>query len=163
KLIDDIRARGRVPIVCGGTFLWIRALLSGLAEAPPADPGIRARHAAIAESDGRASLHARLTEVDPASASRLAPNDFVRVSRALEAYEPTGRPQTGLHDAHRLQHSRYPARLVGVFRLRAELDRRIQERTAAWLGAGWIEEVRQLIERGYGEARAMTSVGYKQV
>jgi len=161
--ISGIRERGRVPIVCGGTFLWVKALLAGLAPAPPADAALRARHANIAEAEGRAALHARLAEVDPESAARLAPNDFVRVSRALEVHELTGRSQTEWHREHRFQELRYPARLVGVARPREELDRRIEERTAAWLGAGWVEEVRSLLDRGYRDARAMGSVGYKQV
>src|SRR5690606_4183170 len=98
--IADIRARGRRPIVCGGTFLWVRALLFGLAPAPPGDPEIRARHAALAASAGRAALHAELARVDAESAARLAPNDFVRVSRALEVYELTGIPLSRFQAEH---------------------------------------------------------------
>src|SRR6185503_17437759 len=84
RTIDEVRARGKEPIVCGGTFLWVRALLFGLAEAPAGDPVVRARHREQAEREGRPALHAALSQVDPQSAARLAPNDFVRVSRALE-------------------------------------------------------------------------------
>jgi tRNA dimethylallyltransferase len=83
KAIDDVRARGKVPIVCGGTFLWVKALIFGLAEAPSASPEVRARHRATAEAEGRPALHHRLATVDPESAARLHPNDLVRVSRAL--------------------------------------------------------------------------------
>lgn len=163
RAIADVRARGRVPIVCGGTFLWVRALTLGLAPAPPADPAIRARHAAIVEAEGRAALHEKLAAVDAESAARLAPNDYVRVSRSLEIFELTGKPQSAWFAEHGFRSKRHEARLIGVERSREEIDRRIEARTAAWLSAGWIDEVRGLIAAGYGEARAMGSVGYKQV
>lgn len=163
EAIALIRSKGRAPIVCGGTFLWVKAVLAGLAPAPPADPAVRARHAAIAGSEGRAALHAMLAAVDPASAARIAPNDYVRVSRALEIHEISGRTQSAWHADHGFRVARHRARLLGVFRERDELDRRIATRTEAWLAAGWIEEVESLIARGYGDARAMGSVGYKQV
>lgn len=161
--VAEIRARERVPIVCGGTFLWIRALTLGLAEAPPADPEVRARHAALAAAEGRAALHAALGRVDPASAARLAPNDLLRVSRALEIFELSGRPQSAWHAEHGFRTVRHRARLYGVHHERDELDRRIERRTQAFLSAGWIDEVKDLCARGYGAARAMGSVGYRQV
>ncbi|KYF81589.1 tRNA dimethylallyltransferase, partial [Sorangium cellulosum] len=161
--IADIRGRGRIPIVCGGTFLWVKALLFGLSPAPPADAEVRARHRAIADAEGRAALHARLAEVDPESAARLAPNDLVRVSRALEIYERSGRTQSAWHAEHGFRERRHAARLLAVHRDRPELDRRIEARVAAWLEQGWADEVRALLARGYGDARAMGSVGYKQV
>lgn len=163
EAIAAVRARGRVPIVCGGTYLWVKALVSGLAPMPPADPAIRARHAALVTEEGRAALHARLAAVDPESAARLAANDFVRVSRALEIWELTGRPQSAWHAEHGFRTPRHRARLVGVRRARDELDRRIERRTAAWLEQGWVAEVEALLAKGYGSARAMGSVGYKQV
>lgn len=161
--VADIRGRGRVPIVCGGTFLWVKALVFGLSPAPAADAEVRARHRAIADAEGRAALHARLAEVDPESAARLAPNDLVRVSRALEVYERSGRTQSAWHAEHGFRERRHAARLLAVHRDRAELDRRIEARVAAWLEQGWVDEVRSLLARGYGDARAMGSVGYKQV
>jgi tRNA dimethylallyltransferase len=163
RAIDDVRRRGRVPIVCGGTFLWVKALLYGLAPSAPADRALRAEHQRIIESEGRAALHERLARVDPESAARLAPNDFVRVSRALEVFELTGKPQSAWHAEHAFATVRHRARLYGVARERDELDRRIAERTTRWLDAGWISEVENLIARGYGEARPMRSVGYRQV
>ncbi len=161
--IAEVRSRGRLPIVCGGTFLWVKALVSGLAAAPPADAEVRARHAAIAATEGRSALHARLAAVDPEAAARLAENDFVRVSRALETFEVSGKTQTAWHAEHGFREARHRARLFGVDRAREELDRRIEARAAAWLASGWIEEVEALLARGFGEARAMGSVGYKQV
>jgi tRNA dimethylallyltransferase len=161
--IADIRARGKLPIVCGGTFVWVRALVYGLAAAPPADPVVRARHRALVDAEGRPALHAALARVDPAAAARLAPNDFVRVSRALEVYELTGAPLTAFHEGHGFKTARYQARLLGVRRAPSELDERIATRVRAMLDAGWVDEVRALIAAGYESARAMGSVGYKQI
>lgn len=162
-VLADVRARGRVPIVCGGTYLWVKALVQGLAPAPPGDPAVRARHQALVDTEGRAALHARLAAVDPPSAARLAPNDFVRVSRALEVLELSGKTQTAWYAEHGFRERKHAARLVGVAREHVELDGRIAARTSAWLERGFIEEVAQLVERGYGDARAMRSVGYRQV
>jgi tRNA dimethylallyltransferase len=163
RLIGEIRARGRVPIVCGGTFLWVRALVYGLADAPRADEALRQRHRAWAEQEGRAALHARLAQVDPATAKRLAPNDFVRVSRALEVFELTGRPMSEVQAAHGFRAPRFAARLVGVARERDEQDALIATRVRGMLAAGWVREVESLIAAGYGDSRVMGSVGYRQV
>jgi tRNA dimethylallyltransferase len=161
--IDAVRARGRVPIVCGGTFLWIKALLFGLAEAPAANAEVRERHRALADGAGRAALHARLRDIDAESAARLHPNDFVRVSRALEVFELTGRPLTAWHREHATSTVQRPARLVAIACDAATLTDRIRQRVRDWLAHGWIEEVERLVAGGYGEARAMGSVGYAQV
>lgn len=163
EVISGIRARGRVPIVCGGTFLWVKALVQGLAPGAPADAAVRARHAAIVAAEGRVALHARLTEVDPEAAARLSPNDALRVGRALEVFEVTGRTQTAWHAAHGFREARHRARLVGVARDRDVIDARIAARVRSWLEAGWVTEVERLIEAGFRDARAMGSVGYRQV
>jgi tRNA dimethylallyltransferase len=161
--IEDVRRRGKLPIVCGGTYLWVRALLYGLAPMPPADPAVRARHEADAKAHGRAALHQRLRDVDPESAARLSPNDLVRVSRALEVFEITGRPMSAWQREHGFKTRLYDATLVGVRRPVADLSARIAERTRRFLAAGWIDEVRELVRLGFREARAMSSVGYRQV
>ena len=161
--IADIRARGKRPIVCGGTFLWVRALIHGLVPAPPADPVIRARHQARVDAVGRAGLHEDLARVDADAARRLAPNDFVRVSRALEVHELTGIRMTDWQAAHGFKTSRHAARLLGVKREKEELDRRILARCKAMLAAGWVEEAQALTERGFAGTRPFASVGYKQV
>jgi tRNA dimethylallyltransferase len=161
--IADIRARGKRPIVCGGTFLWVRALIHGLVPAPPANPELRARHQTRVAEVGRAGLHADLARVDPEAAQRLAPNDFVRVSRALEVHELTGVRMTDWQTAHGFKTSRHAARLLGVRREKEELDQRILARCKAMLAAGWLEEGRQMLARGFGDTRPFASVGYKQV
>lgn len=162
SVIADVVARGRTPIVSGGSFLWVRALLFGLAQAPPASAEIRARHRERAAAEGRAALHAELRRVDPATAGRLAPNDLVRVSRALEVHELSGIPLSEWHAAHGFRAPRFDARLIGVERSRDELDERIRARVRDMLERGLLDEVRSLDARGYGGSRAMASVGYKQ-
>lgn len=161
--IEDLRARGKRPIICGGTFLWVRALTYGLAPAPPADDGVRARHKADAERLGRERLHERLREIDRPSYERLAPNDLLRVSRALEVYELTGKTLSELQASHGFKTPRHDVRLVGLKHERALLNERIEQRALQMLEQGWIEEVRGLLRDGYSEARALRSVGYRQV
>ncbi|MBK8999218.1 MAG: tRNA (adenosine(37)-N6)-dimethylallyltransferase MiaA [Myxococcales bacterium] len=163
RKIREISARGRRVIVCGGTFLWVRALLYGLAETPPADAQIRQAHQRRAEAEGRAALHAELARVDPDSAARLNPNDLVRVSRALEVFELSGAPLSRWHAEHAFARVRHPHRLLGVRQSADALDARIARRLDRMLEAGWVAEVEALIAQGFGEARAMGSVGYKQI
>lgn len=162
RAIADVRARGRTPIVCGGTFLWVKALLHGLAEGAPRSDEIRARHKAEAEATGRAALHARLAEVDPPSAAKLGPNDLVRVSRALEVFELTGERMSDVQARHGFRAPRHQARLVGVRRDLEELKARIHARTVGFFARGLVDEVRALLDDGYGETRAMGSVGYAE-
>jgi tRNA dimethylallyltransferase len=163
RAIADVRARGKVPILCGGTFFWVRALVIGLAPAPSADEAIRARHRAITLERGRAALHEELARVDPASAERLHPNDVVRVSRALEVHELSGRTMSEHHAEHGFLVHRMDSAMVGIAMTPELLTERITRRVDGWLAQGWIDEVRGLCARGYGEARAMGSVGYKEV
>jgi tRNA dimethylallyltransferase len=161
--IVDVRARGKVPILCGGTFLWVKALLFGLLPAPPANEEIRARHRELALREGRPALHALLGRVDPEANARLHPNDLVRVSRALEIHELTGKPISAWQAEHGFRASAHAARLVAIERDTDSLTARIRDRVARWLAAGWVDEVRSLRADGYGEARAMGSVGYREV
>src|SRR5260221_6445431 len=162
-IIDDVRARGRVPIVCGGTFLWVKALLFGLARAPAASADIRRGHGSLADREGRPALHARLREVDAESAARLHPNDFVRVSRALEVYELTGKPMSAWQKEHAFARPLHRARLFAIACDPESLTERIRARVRAWLAGGWVDEVSAPLRPGYGDARAMSSVGYAQV
>jgi tRNA dimethylallyltransferase len=161
--IADVRGRGKVPVLCGGTFFWVRALVLGLAPAPSADEAIRARHRAIVEERGRNALHEDLARVDAASAARLHPNDVLRVSRALEVHELSGRTMSEHHAEHGFKSPRMESVMIGVTTTPEGLTERIGRRVDAWLEQGWIEEVAALIEDGHGEARAMGSVGYAEV
>ena len=163
RAVEDIRARGKVPVLCGGTYFWVRALVIGLAPAPRADAAIRARHRAITEERGRAALHEELAHVDTASAARLHPNDVVRVSRALEVHELSGRTMSEHHAEHGFRAHRMASAMIGISTTPELLTERIRRRAEAWLANGWIDEVRDLVERGHGETRAMGSVGYREV
>ena len=163
RAIADIRARGKRPILCGGTFLWTKALLFGLAEAPRGDAAIREKHRVLAETEGRPFLHARLAEIDAKSAARLHPNDLVRVSRALEVHELTGKPMSAWQEEHAFATVKHRARLVGIACDPTRLSERIDRRVRAFLDAGWIDETRALVALGFGGARAMGAVGYREV
>jgi tRNA dimethylallyltransferase len=163
RAMDEITSRGKRSIVCGGTFLWVKALLFGLAPAPAANEEIRERHREQAAREGRAALHAQLAVIDPALAGRLHPNDLVRVSRGLEVHELTGRPLSSWQEEHGFREAKSRALLLAVRRTHVALTERIQRRVDAWLDAGWVEEVRHLEASGYGRARAMSSVGYREV
>jgi tRNA dimethylallyltransferase len=161
--IADVRARGKLPIVTGGTFLWVKALLQGLVAAPPASEEVRARHRAVTVAEGRAALHAKLSEVDPEAAARLHPNDVVRVSRALEVFELLGERMSEMQAEHAFKTPRYDAALFAVERTPEDLTLRIERRAREWLDHGWIEETEALVRTGFGDARAMGSVGYREV
>ncbi|MBS2014671.1 MAG: tRNA (adenosine(37)-N6)-dimethylallyltransferase MiaA [Deltaproteobacteria bacterium] len=163
RAIEDVRARGKIPVLCGGTFFWVRALVLGLVDAPAADEAIRARHRAQVEAEGRASLHAALAKVDPRSAARLHPNDVVRVSRALEIFELSGRTMSDWHEEHGFRGRRMDAVLLAPGTTPEELTSRIRARAARWLADGWLEEVERLVAEGWGESRPMGSVGYAEV
>lgn len=162
--ISRLHQAGKVPLVVGGAGLYIRGLLRGLCDGPPADWTMRARLEAEGLSRGTEFLYRKLAVVDPPSARRLHPNDHVKIIRALEVYERTGRALSDIHGAHRFAESPYAALIVGLVRERSELYHRIEERVDAMLARGLCEETRRLLDRGYGpHLSAMRSVGYKQM
>jgi tRNA dimethylallyltransferase len=137
RAIAEIAERGRLPIVVGGTGLWLRALLRGLVEVPPVDPALRARLEASWDEQGGLAAHARLAEVDPISAARIHPNDKLRVVRALEVFEQTGQPLGAARSAHALGRARYRM-LQFVIDLEPVHHReRVRARTRAMLQAGF--------------------------
>jgi tRNA dimethylallyltransferase len=146
--LDAVRADGRLPILVGGTGLYFKALTQGLSVVPPTPPDIRAAIRARCEAEGAAALHAEIARRDPAMAERLRPNDRMRIARALEVLEATGR---SLADWHRdgMPSILDPDRALKFFLMldRAELHRRIDARFDAMLKAGALEEVRALAAR----------------
>ncbi|AKC87429.1 tRNA (adenosine(37)-N6)-dimethylallyltransferase MiaA [Pseudoxanthomonas suwonensis] len=168
--IDGIVARGRLPVLAGGTGLYFQALLRGLAPMPQADPALRAAIAAEAQDRGWAALHAELAGVDPAAAARIRPGDAQRIQRALEVYRLSGRPISAW------QRDPSPPRLpLRVLRLvlapaeRALLHARIARRFDAMLEAGFLDEVRRLraLPPLHDHPRppdlpALRAVGYRQ-
>jgi tRNA dimethylallyltransferase len=162
--IAEIHARGRVPIISGGTPLYLKALLEGMFEGPSADAAIRARLKAEAEMSGTPALHGRLAQVDPAAAARIHPNDLRRITRALEVWELTGMPISELQTQWGRRHGRWRPLVVAVRRRPEDLTRRIRDRAARMIEGGLVDEVRRLVARPAGFARgARQALGYAEV
>jgi len=161
--IADIHGRGKLPIVVGGTGLWLGSLVRGLVKLPPPDPALRASLEAEAQTIGSAALHTRLSGVDPLYAARIHPNDQRRITRALEVHHQTGRALGELQAEHAKGAPRYDARVFLLDRDRDDLYAAIQARIEAMLAAGWVDEVRGLLERWGPQVRPMNSVGYREV
>ncbi len=162
RAVDDILGRGKLPVVVGGTGLYVRALTDGIFEGPGRDEALRARLEAEAETKGRRHLWGKLDAVDPEKARTIDPGNLVRVIRALEVYELAGRPMSELEKT--AQPLRVPYRRVGLIRAREELYRAIDLRVDAMLEAGLVEEVKGLVEQGYRNAPALReSLGYQEV
>jgi len=160
----SLAAAGKVPVIVGGTGLYIKALLGGLFRAPPTDPDVRRQLASEADALGAPALHARLQEVDAETAGRLHPNDRVRILRALEVHASTGRPLSALQREHRFRDAPFAALKVGLALERTELYERIDRRVDAMVAAGLEEEVRGLLARGYGpHLNSMQSIGYSHM
>ena len=161
--VSGIRARGKLPVVCGGAFLWVKALVYGLAKAPPASPEVRAQLDSERDRFGLDAMHRRMQAIDQSMAARINPNDWVRVQRVLEVYYTSGKRLSDLHNEHTMAAPNYKPRFVGVRWEPSVLEARIRSRAKTWLESGWIEEVQQLIEQGLRNTRPMQSVGYRQV
>lgn len=161
--IREIRARGTLALLVGGTMLYAKGLREGLSDLPSADPEVRHRIEAEAQAMGWPALHARLAKLDPITAARLKPNDSQRIQRALEVYESTGTPMSQLVAA-----GRAPALKLSTIALlpadRAQLHQHVMQRFDAMLDAGFIDEVRALHARGdlNPDLPSMRSVGYRQ-
>jgi tRNA dimethylallyltransferase len=162
EAVSAILARGRLPLVVGGTGLYVRALLEGIFDGPSADAGIRRRLLEAARVDGRASLWRRLLEVDPERAGRIDPENIARVVRALEVFEVTGRRMSDLEKASKPLG--LPAVKIGLTRARHDLYGLIERRVGRMLDLGLVEEVRGLIRMGYGETPVVRhSLGYREM
>lgn len=164
RLMADIAARGRVPLLVGGTMLYFRALLQGLDDLPRADAALRKELEGEAAARGWPVLHAELATVDPATAARLAPNDSQRIGRALEIFRLTGTPMSALLD--RVQ-SELPYRVLQLALIpsdRAVLHQRIAARFDAMLAEGLVDEVESLRRRYalHADLPSMRAVGYRQ-
>ena len=169
RLTAEIRARGRLPLLVGGTMLYYKALTQGLNDLPAADANVRAQLDADAARDGWPALHARLAAVDPATAARLAPNDSQRIQRALEVFMLTGQAMSALLAAPpRIDDAAAQWRFVPIALEpsdRSVLHARIERRFDAMLESGFVDEVVKLRERGdlSPEMPSMRCVGYRQV
>ena len=161
RAIEDIAGRGRLPMLVGGTGLYVQAVTEDFRFRPPeGDAELRRNLVALAEVEGPEALHGRLQQVDPAAAERIHPHDRRRVVRALEVYLLTGHPI----GAERGSAGPYDLLPVGLGMGRSALYRRIDARVEAMIHAGWLREVRELLEAGYGpELYAMQALGYREL
>lgn len=169
RLITEIRARGALPLLVGGTMLYFKALFDGIDDMPAADPEVRAKIEAQAAEQGWPALHAELARVDPVTAARLAPGDSQRIQRALEVWQVSGQPLSSFHTTKKGSGSALPAGASALFSLepddRAWLHDRIAQRFDAMLAGGFIDEVQALRARGdlHPDLPSMRCVGYRQV
>lgn len=159
--IAEVAARGRVPVVAGGTGLYLRALLHGVAEAPGRDPALRAALEEEAARLGRPALHARLAAADPEAAAAIRPNDLVRIVRALEIAR-SGRRPSELLAAHAFAEDRYDAVLVALDLPRDELHRRIDARVREMFAGGILDEARALLARLGQAVPPKLPIGYAE-
>ncbi len=166
EALAGLRRRGRLPVLTAGTGLYLRALLEGLADAPARSEELRDRLRQRAKQRGAAYLHRILRRLDPATAARIAPQDAVKLIRAIEVCLSSGRPMSDLLRQPRPRLEGFQVVKIGLLPPRPALYERIERRTRAMLAAGWLDEVRSLFARGidpgtkpfqfigYGELRA---------
>ena len=162
RAIAEIASRGRVPLVVGGTGLYLRALLRGLDPAP-ADPAVRAALDRRWEEEGGRALHAELARIDPETAARVHPADRLRVVRALEIARVAGIPAGRSRTAWAAARGKYRSLFLALWPERGMLYRRIDARTEEMFRKGLLNEVRGLLDKGYGRGlKPMGGLGYRQ-
>jgi tRNA dimethylallyltransferase len=160
--IEGVAGRGLVPIVAGGTGLWLRALLRGLVSVPAPQPELRAELEAAFRRDP-ATARAKLIEVDPITAGRVHPNDMIRTVRALEVHAQTGQALGALRQEHALGQPRYRALVIALDLPEPHYTSAIEQRTRGMLARGFVGEVQGLVDRHGAALRPLQSVGYLQV
>ena len=164
RAIEEIAERGKVPLLVGGTGLYVRLLVHGLFDAPEPSEELREKYRRQAEEQGREFLHRRLRQVDPDLAQKVHPNDLVRVTRGLEIYDQTGKPLSVHQRDHRFSRPNYHALKIVLIRPREELYERINRRVEEMVERGLEEEYCRLVEMGYGRnLKPMQSLGYRQM
>ncbi|MGH8547955.1 MAG: tRNA (adenosine(37)-N6)-dimethylallyltransferase MiaA [Methylococcales bacterium] len=166
ELIRSIRKRGKTPLLVGGTMLYFKVLVDGLARLPEADPEIRAEIERGAASAGWRKMHAQLAQVDPCAAARIHPNDPQRIQRALEVFRITGRSLTDLCGTEIIENQPFfPIKLKVVPAARQSLHRRIAVRFRGMVDSGLLEEVEKMVRRGdlNPSCPSVRAVGYRQV
>lgn len=163
-VIDALHAQAKVPLVVGGTGLYMKVLTRSLCAAAPGDPAIRLKLAAEVEELGPAALHEDLNRVDPELGRRIHPHDRQRILRALEVYRATGVPLSEWQARHGFEQTLYPSIKVFLHRPRIELYERINRRVEHMIEQGLQEEVQGLLQAGYGpQLKPMQSLGYKEM
>ncbi len=164
EALEDLRRRGRLPILTAGTGLYLRALLEGLSDAPARSEELRERLRRKADRRGPEHLHRILARVDGETASRIAPRDTQKIIRTIEMRVLAGKPVGEIHRGGREGLSGYEVRKIGLLPPRAALYARIDARARSMMEAGWIEEVRGLIAAGVPrDAKAFQFIGYSEL
>ncbi len=165
--LDEIKSlvrEGRKMVVTGGTFLYVKALLYGLLEGVEGDREFRNHLAKKRDAEGVVSLHEKLQSIDPVSAGRINPNDYVRIERALEVYHATGERISDHQQRHGFSEQKFDSLKVGLLADRMKLHSAIDARVDEMIAQGWIEEVKAIKSMGYGpELKPMKSIGYKRI
>jgi tRNA dimethylallyltransferase len=162
--IEDIAARGRNPLIVGGSGLYLRVIRGGIFSGPAASAEIRDRLAKVAAQLGVGHLHQKLREIDPEAANRIGVNDLYRIVRALEVFELTGETISAHQRRHRFADIGYDTLTIGVEVERKKLYDAIDTRFDAMVAAGLVEEVHALVEAGYSpEKPPLSTIGYKQI
>lgn len=160
----DIVDRGKMPLIVGGTGLYIHALLYGIFDGPGKDAAYREKMQALADAHGKGFLHEKLRSVDAVTAKRLHPNDTLRIVRALEVFHLTGQPISEHQALHTTPLSRFNACFLVLNAPRPVLYERIDGRVERMVADGLFEEVEELRQQGYyGDLPSMSSVGYKEI
>jgi tRNA dimethylallyltransferase len=163
EAVAAIGARGHVPLLVGGTGLYLRALLVGLFEGPSRNEELRRRLEATAERWGNARLHRLLRRVDDEAAARIHPSDRLRIVRALEVFKATGRPLSKQRGEGFSPLVGWDVLVVGLDPPREELRQRLEQRTRVMFARGLLAEVQGLLDRGYAEdLRPLRAIGYRQ-
>jgi tRNA dimethylallyltransferase len=163
KAIADVRSQGYLPILVGGTGLYLRALLQGLAPVPTVDDRVRSKVALEWDRDGEGAMYERLKAVDPEYAAKVHPRDRQRVTRALEVFEQTGKPFSRWHH-DRVRFGRYEPFIMAVEITLEELTPRLLERIERMVEAGAVEEVRQAFARyPHPDAPAFSGIGCREI
>ncbi len=161
-VIEDIVEKGKCCFVVGGSGLYIRALLGGLFDCPESSPALRSRLKSEWDERGGEDLYKRLRLLDPEAACKIHPNDRVRVTRALEVIEVTGRKFSSLTGDHAFQEGPFSALMIGLHMDREKLYERINLRSSAMIEGGLVEETVNLLKRGYSaDLKPMNSIGYR--
>ena len=164
KKIAELDSHGIVPHVVGGTGLYIKALLHGLYKAEPVDDTLRNRLKDEAATIGSEALHRRLSKVDPDTADKIHPNDTYRILRALETFESTGEPMSGIQQKHRFGDTPFEFINIGLSLPRETLYERIDRRVDAMIDAGLVDEVKNLLDMGYdADLKSMQAIGYRHM
>jgi len=162
--VRRIKARGKIPLMIGGTAFYYKALCGSLSENLPKDYDVRIQLESEIKEKGLSALHSELQQIDPAASRKIHPNDPVRIMRALEIYRITGRPSTYWYENQKRIDSNYDVLYIGLTRSRANLYRNIEDRVRSQFANGYAEEVEWLLAKGFSpKLPALQGFGYREL